>query len=162
MRESSEERALVGIVCGSPSDLPQAEESGRVLSKLGIPFEQRVLSAHRMPEATSEYARDARGRGLRVLIALAGLAAHLPGVMASQTTLPVLGVPLSGGALGGLDAVLSIAMMPAGVPVGCLGLDKHGARNAAVLAASILSLEDQSLATRLDDLKRELAAGGSL
>jgi 5-(carboxyamino)imidazole ribonucleotide mutase len=153
---------LVGIVCGSQSDLAVVAETQRVLDKLGVTWESRVLSAHRMPEATAAYAREAKGRGLQVLIGMAGLAAHLPGVLASQTTLPVLGVPLSGGVSGGMDALLSVAMMPAGVPVGCLALDKHGARNAAVLAASILALGDPDLATRLEGLKRDLAEGGAV
>jgi phosphoribosylaminoimidazole carboxylase PurE protein len=154
--------AAVGIVLGSKSDLPFAEEAGRVLERFGVIQETRVLSAHRMPEATVEYARSARERGLRVLIAMAGLAAHLPGVVASHTTLPVLGVPLSGGVGGGLDALLSIVSMPGGVPVGCLALDKHGARNAALLAVQILALADERLAAQLADFKRELAEGGSL
>jgi phosphoribosylaminoimidazole carboxylase PurE protein len=153
---------VVGILCGSPSDLPLVREAERVLEKLGIVSESRVLSAHRMPDATAAYAREARGRGLKVLIAMAGLAAHLPGVVASHTTLPVLGVPISGGVAGGMDALLAVAMMPSGVPVGCLALDKHGARNAAVLAASILSLGDETIAARLTELKRELADGGAV
>jgi len=153
---------LVGILCGSSSDLPVVQECERVLHKLGLSCETNVLSAHRQPEATAAYAREARGRGLKVLVCMAGLAAHLPGVVAAQTTLPVLGVPLSGGAMGGMDALLSVAMMPGGVPVGCLALDKHGARNAAVLAASILSLSDEAVAARLAELKRELAAGGAV
>jgi phosphoribosylaminoimidazole carboxylase PurE protein len=153
---------LVGILCGSTSDQAIVQETERVLDKLGVRFESRVLSAHRQPEATADYARGAEQRGLKVLIALAGLAAHLAGVVASHTVLPVLGVPLSGGALGGMDALLSMAMMPAGVPVACLALDKHGARNAAILAASILALSDPGLAQRLVDLKRELAEGGTV
>ena len=153
---------LVGIISGSKTDAPFVQEVERVLEKLGVAFESRVLSAHRMPAATAQYALDARARGLKVLIALAGLAAHLPGVMAAHTTLPVLGVPLSGGAMAGMDALLSVAMMPAGVPVGCLALDKHGARNAAILAASILSLSDEALAARLTRLKEELAEGGAV
>ncbi len=153
---------LVGILCGSKSDLTFVEECARVLERLGVAAETRVLSAHRMPAATAEYARAARGRGLRVVICMAGLAAHLAGTVAAHTTLPVLGVPLSGGAMGGIDALLSTAMMPSGVPVGCLALDKHGARNAAVLAASILSLADPALAVRLEELKREMAGGATL
>lgn len=154
--------AVVGVLLGSRSDLPYAQEAERVLEKFSVPSETRVLSAHRMPEATAEYARTARARGLRVIIAMAGLAAHLPGVVASHTTLPVLGVPLSGGVSGGLDAVLSIVSMPGGVPVGCLALDKHGARNAALLAVQILALSDPALQDRLSALKEELAGGGTL
>ena len=110
----SETKALVGIVCGSKSDLPQVQEVERVLERLGVPCESRVLSAHRQPVETAEYARSAKDRGLKVLIAMAGLAAHLPGVLASHTSLPVLGVPLSGGVMGGLDALLSIVSMPGG------------------------------------------------
>jgi phosphoribosylaminoimidazole carboxylase PurE protein len=153
---------LVGIVHGSPSDAGVVEAAEKVLARFGIPFESVTLSAHRMPEATAAYAREARGRGLRVLIAVAGLAAHLGGVVASHTTLPVLGVPVSGGVAQGLDALLSMVQMPAGVPVGTLALDKHGARNAAVLAASILSLSDETLAGKLADLKREMAEGKRL
>ncbi len=153
---------LVGIICGSRSDQPFTDETERVLRKLGIPFELRVLSAHRMPDETAEYAKTARPRGIKVIVALAGLAAHLPGVIASHTTLPVLGVPLSGGAMGGLDALFSIVQMPGGVPVGCLALDKSGARNAAVLAAEILGLSDPAVAARLVALKEELARGGAV
>ncbi len=158
----TEPAALVGILAGSRSDQALVDECLRVLWKLGVPAESRILSAHRMPQATAEYARTARERGLKVLVCMAGLAAHLPGVVAAQTTLPVIGVPLSGGALNGLDALLSVAMMPAGVPVACLALDQPGARNAAVLAASILALSDETLAGRLTDLKRELAEGAAL
>jgi 5-(carboxyamino)imidazole ribonucleotide mutase len=154
--------AVVAIMLGSKSDLPFAQEAERVLGRFGVGFETVVLSAHRMPDATAEFARTARARGLRVIIAMAGLAAHLPGVVASHTTLPVLGVPLSGGVSGGLDALLSIVSMPGGVPVGCLALDKHGARNAALLAVQILATTDADLERRLQELKRELAAGGSL
>lgn len=154
--------AVVGIMLGSKSDLPYAQEAERVLGRFGVGFETVVLSAHRMPEATAEFAKGARERGLKVIIAMAGLAAHLPGVVASHTTLPVLGVPLSGGVSGGLDALLSIVSMPGGVPVGCLALDKHGARNAALLAVQILSLADPELERSLQELKDELAAGGTL
>ena len=154
--------AVVGIMLGSKSDLPYAQEAERVLGRFGVGFETVVLSAHRMPDATAEFARGARARGLKVIIAMAGLAAHLPGVVASHTTLPVLGVPLSGGVSGGLDALLSIVSMPGGVPVGCLALDKHGARNGALLAVQILALCDPDLECRLEWLKQELAAGGTL
>ena len=130
---------LVGIIMGSKSDLPEMEKAGEVLSDKGIRYELRVMSAHRDPETVAEYARNARMRGLRVIIAGAGLAAALPGVVAAHTDLPVIGVPLSSrlSALGGLDAILSIAQMPPGVPVACVGLDN--ARNAGHLAARILS-----------------------
>ncbi len=159
---SNQAKPLVGIICGSKSDLPIVQETERILEKLGVPYESQVLSAHRMPDATAAYAREARGRGLKVMIALAGLAAHLPGVVASHTTLPVLGVPLSGGVMGGMDALLSIVMMPAGVPVGCLSSDKHGARNAAVMAAQIVALSDSGTAAKLDEMKKEMAEGARI
>lgn len=158
----SETKPLVGIVCGSKSDLPHVQEVERVLERLGVPCESRVLSAHRQPVETAEYARAAKDRGLKVLVAMAGLAAHLPGVLASHTPLPVLGVPLSGGVMGGLDALLSIVSMPGGVPVGCLALDKAGARNAAVLAAQILALSDPTIDAAVAGLKAELARGGAV
>lgn len=130
---------IVGIIMGSKSDLAEMEKAGAVLEEKGIRFEVRVMSAHRDPDVVAEYCRNARMRGLRVIIAGAGLAAALPGVAAAHTDLPVIGVPLSSrlSALGGLDAMLSIAQMPPGVPVACVGLDN--ARNAAHLAARILS-----------------------
>ena len=130
---------LVGIIMGSKSDLPEMEKAGEVLTEKGIRFEIRVMSAHRDPEMVADYCRNARMRGLRVIIAGAGLSAALPGVAAAHSDLPVIGVPLSSrlSALGGLDAILSIAQMPPGVPVACVGLDH--ARNAGHLAARILS-----------------------
>jgi 5-(carboxyamino)imidazole ribonucleotide mutase len=130
---------LVGIIMGSKSDLPAMEKAGEVLTERGIRFEIRVMSAHRDPETVADYCRNARMRGLRVIIAGAGLSAALPGVAAAHTDLPVIGVPLSSrmSALGGLDAILSIAQMPPGVPVACVGLDN--ARNAGHLAARILA-----------------------
>jgi 5-(carboxyamino)imidazole ribonucleotide mutase len=130
---------LVGIIMGSKSDLPEMEKAGDVLSDQGIRYEIRVMSAHREPDTVAEYCRNARMRGLRIIIAGAGLSAALPGVAAAHTDLPVIGVPLSSrlSALGGLDAILSIAQMPPGVPVACVGLDN--ARNAGHLAARILS-----------------------
>jgi 5-(carboxyamino)imidazole ribonucleotide mutase len=129
----------VGIVMGSKSDMEKMEQAARELEERGILHEIRVLSAHREPDLVAEYARNARMRGLRVIIAGAGISAALPGAVASHTDLPVIGVPLSGrlSAAGGLDAILSIVQMPPGVPVGCVGLDN--ARNAAILAAQILS-----------------------
>jgi len=128
----------VGIIMGSKSDMPEMEKAGAVLEDRGIRYEVRVMSAHRDPETVAEYCRNARMRGLKVIIAGAGLAAALPGVAAAHTDLPVIGVPLSSrlSALGGLDAVLSIVQMPPGVPVACVGLDN--ARNAGHLAARIL------------------------
>jgi 5-(carboxyamino)imidazole ribonucleotide mutase len=130
---------LVGIIMGSKSDLPEMEKAGEVLTEKGIRYEIRVMSAHRDPETVADYCRNARMRGLRVIIAGAGLSAALPGVAAAHSDLPVVGVPLSSrlSALGGLDAILSIAQMPPGVPVACVGLDN--ARNAGHLAARILS-----------------------
>jgi phosphoribosylaminoimidazole carboxylase PurE protein len=130
---------IVGIIMGSKSDLPEMEKAGDILSDKGIRYEIRVMSAHRDPDTVAEYCRNARMRGLRVIIAGAGLSAALPGVAAAHTDLPVIGVPLSSrmSALGGLDAILSIAQMPPGVPVACVGLDN--ARNAGHLAARILS-----------------------
>ena len=129
----------VGIVMGSKSDMPEMEKAGRELEERGILYEMRVMSAHRDPEAVADYARNAKMRGLRVIIAGAGLSAALPGVCAAHTELPVIGVPLiaANSAAGGLDALLAIAQMPPGVPVGCVGL--NSARNAAVLAARIIS-----------------------
>jgi 5-(carboxyamino)imidazole ribonucleotide mutase len=129
----------VGIVMGSKSDMPQMEKAGQELEQRGILFEIRVMSAHREPDTVAEYAKNARFRGLRVIIAGAGISAALPGVVAAYTDLPVIGVPLSSrlSAAGGLDAILSIVQMPPGVPVACVGLDNP--RNAAVLAARILA-----------------------
>jgi 5-(carboxyamino)imidazole ribonucleotide mutase len=130
---------LVGIIMGSKSDLPEMEKAGEILAEKGIRYEIRVMSAHRDPDTVADYCRNARMRGLRVIIAGAGLSAALPGVAAAHSDLPVIGVPLSSrlSALGGLDAILSIAQMPPGVPVACVGLDN--ARNAGHLAARILS-----------------------
>jgi len=130
---------LVGIIMGSKSDMPEMEKAGEILAEKGIRYEVRVMSAHRDPDTVADYCRNARMRGLRVIIAGAGLSAALPGVAAAHSDLPVIGVPLSSrlSALGGLDAILSIAQMPPGVPVACVGLDN--ARNAGHLAARILA-----------------------
>ena len=152
-------KPLVGIVYGSVSDEPVMRECTMLLEGFGIPFETHLLSAHRRPAATADYAREARRRGLRVLIAGAGMAAHLPGVLASLTTLPVIGIPLCGSALEGLDALYSMVQMPAGVPVATVAVGKAGAKNAAILAAQILALSDPSLARRLDEMKRRLESG---
>jgi phosphoribosylaminoimidazole carboxylase PurE protein len=157
----NQQKPLVGIVYGSPSDEPVVAEAARILdSTLGIACEGQVLSAHRTPDATRKYVKGAKARGIKVLIGIAGMAAHLPGVMASYTNLPVLGVPVAGPNLDGMDALLSIVQMPAGVPVGTLGIGKAGARNAAILAARILALENAAIARRLDKLVDHMAKGG--
>ena len=140
---------LVGVIMGSRSDWETLRHTVETLEKLGIAHETRVVSAHRTPERLFDYARQAAGRGLRVVIAGAGGAAHLPGMAASMTHLPVLGVPVQSATLAGVDSLLSIVQMPAGVPVGTLAIGRAGAVNAALLAASILALQDAALATRL-------------
>lgn len=141
---------LVGIIMGSRSDWETLRHADEVLTALEVPHECRVVSAHRTPERLFDYAREARGRGLKVIVAGAGGAAHLPGMAASMTPLPVLGVPVESHALKGMDSLLSIAQMPGGVPVGTLAIGKAGAINAALLAAAILALADPALAERLD------------
>jgi 5-(carboxyamino)imidazole ribonucleotide mutase len=140
---------VVGVIMGSRSDWETMRHAAETLAELGIPFETRVVSAHRTPDLLFEYASGAAGRGLRVIIAGAGGAAHLPGMTASKTVLPVLGVPVESKALSGLDSLLSIAQMPAGVPVGTLAIGRAGAVNAALLAAAVLALSDETLAARL-------------
>ena len=141
--------SLVGLIMGSRSDWETMRHAAATLDELGVPYEQRVVSAHRTPDLLFEYAASAEERGLRVLIAGAGGAAHLPGMAASKTTLPVLGVPVESRALSGIDSLLSIVQMPAGVPVGTLAIGRAGAVNAALLAASILALGDSGVAERL-------------
>jgi phosphoribosylaminoimidazole carboxylase PurE protein len=142
--------ARVGIVMGSDSDRAVMEEAQRVLTEFGEDSELVVRSAHRAPDAAAEWARTARARGLKILIAAAGGAAHLAGAMAAHSRLPVLGVPLASSPLGGFDALLSTVQMPPGVPVGTLGVGSWGARNAAFLALRILALEDAALARKLE------------
>ena len=153
----SSQAALVGIIMGSDSDLPVMQEAFEVLTSFDIPAEITVASAHRSPQRVSEYARTARGRGLKVLIAGAGGAAHLAGVLAAETSLPVIGVPIASSPLTGWDALLSIVQMPAGVPVATMAVGKAGARNAAILATQILAVADNKLQDRLEHYKRELA-----
>ncbi len=150
--------AQVGIVMGSESDRPVMEEAAKVLAEFGIASEVAVRSAHRTPEAAARWARSAERRGLRVIIAGAGGAAHLAGAMAAHSALPVLGVPLASSPLAGFDALLSTVQMPPGVPVGTLGVGVWGARNAAHLAVRILALSDAPLARRLER-HRALMAG---
>jgi 5-(carboxyamino)imidazole ribonucleotide mutase len=140
---------VVGVIMGSQSDWETMRHTAETLDQLGVPHETRVVSAHRTPDLLFEYAAGAAGRGLKVIIAGAGGAAHLPGMAAAKTTLPVFGVPVESKALSGLDSLLSIAQMPAGVPVGTLAIGKAGAINAALLAAAVLATSDEALATRL-------------
>src|SRR6187200_220679 len=142
-------KPLVGIIMGSTSDWETMRAAAEALDKLGIPYETKVVSAHRTPDLLFEYASTAQDRGIEVIIAGAGGAAHLPGMTASKTTLPVLGVPVQSKALNGLDSLLSIVQMPAGIPVGTLAIGEAGAVNAALLAAAILAGSDTALAERL-------------
>ena len=142
--------ALVGLIMGSQSDWPTMRHAAELLERLGIPHEARIISAHRTPDRLHEYAAGARARGLRVIIAGAGGAAHLPGMCAAWTALPVLGVPVESHALKGMDSLLSMVQMPAGIPVGTLAIGRPGAINAALLAAAILAGTDAGLAARLD------------
>lgn len=143
-------QAQVGIIMGSQSDWPTLRHAAETLDSLGVPHEARVVSAHRTPARLYDYAGTARQRGLKVIIAGAGGAAHLPGMTASMTPLPVFGVPIESKALSGLDSLLSIVQMPGGVPVGTLAIGKAGAINAALLAVAVLALNDEELAQRLD------------
>ncbi|MDP3738785.1 MAG: 5-(carboxyamino)imidazole ribonucleotide mutase [Hyphomonadaceae bacterium] len=148
-------KPVVGIVMGSRSDWPTMREAANILTELGVPHESKVVSAHRTPDRLVKYAKDARGRGLKLIIAGAGGAAHLPGMVASMTSLPVLGVPVKSSALSGLDSLLSIVQMPRGVPVGTLAIGEAGAMNAGVLAASILANDDPELLKRLDAWRKQ-------
>lgn len=138
----------VGIIMGSTSDWPTMQAAAAILDELGVAYEKEVVSAHRTPQKLADYASSATGRGLQVIIAGAGGAAHLPGMTAASTTLPVLGVPVESKMLKGLDSLLSIVQMPGGVPVGTLAIGTPGAKNAALLAVAILSLQDKELAVR--------------
>lgn len=149
------ERPLVGVVMGSKSDYAVMQAAVEVLHEFAVPHEARVVSAHRTPDLLMEYAGTARERGLRVIVAGAGGAAHLPGMLAAKTIVPVLGVPIPATALQGMDALLSIAQMPKGVPVGTLAIGAAGAANAALLAVAILATTDEALAARLTAWRRE-------
>ena len=146
---------LVGIIIGSQSDLDVMRNASETLDNLGIANEMKILSAHRNPEQVNEYAATARQRGLKVIIAGAGMAAALPGVVAAQTPLPVLGVPMETRVMGGMDSLLSMVQMPGGIPVGTLAVGKAGAKNAALLAAAILALSDEGVAGRLDAFRNK-------
>ena len=148
----------VGIVMGSQSDWDTLHHAADTLDTLGVAYEARIVSAHRTPERLFEYAKTAKERGLRVIIAGAGGAAHLPGMVAALTPLPVFGVPVQSNALSGMDSLLSIVQMPAGIPVGTLAIGRAGAVNAALLAAAVLALSDPALATALDRWRRAQTA----
>jgi len=147
-------KPLVGILMGSESDLPVMEKAEEVLKEMGVPYEIEISSAHRLPEKTAQYAKTARKRGVEVLIAGAGMAAHLAGALASHTTLPVIGVPIKSGALNGADALYSTVQMPPGIPVATVGID--GAKNAAYLACEILSTKYPEMAKRLEDFRSRM------
>jgi len=149
------ENPLVGIIMGSQSDWETMKNAHNVLHDLGIDHECKIISAHRTPDRMVEYAKSAKDRGLKVIIAGAGGAAHLPGMVASMTPLPVLGVPVQSKALDGMDSLLSIAQMPGGVPVGTLAIGDAGAKNAGILAASILAAFDEELATKLNAYRQK-------
>ena len=146
---------MVGIIMGSQSDWPTLQHAAETLTRLGVAHETRIVSAHRTPDRLRDYATTARDRGVQVIIAGAGGAAHLPGMCAAWTALPVLGVPVESHALKGMDSLLSIVQMPAGIPVGTLAIGRAGAVNAALLAAAILALNDPGLAELLDALRAE-------
>ena len=146
---------LVGVIMGSRSDWPTLSKAAEILAELGVPYETKVVSAHRTPDRLVEYAKSARDRGLRIIIAGAGGAAHLPGMVAAMTSLPVLGVPVKSSALSGLDSLLSIVQMPKGVPVGTLAIGRAGAVNAALLAAAIVARSDEGVRERLARYRAE-------
>ncbi len=150
----------VAIVAGSSSDAALVEVVEKMLDEFGITHESAVISAHRMPDRIREFATGAVGKGFEVIIAIAGLAAHLPGVVASMTPLPVIGVPADGGPLNGIDALLSIVQMPGSTPVATMAIGKHGAKNAAIFAARIIALHDKAIAGRLEEYRIFLAEGG--
>jgi 5-(carboxyamino)imidazole ribonucleotide mutase len=151
------DKPQVLIVMGSDSDVPVMEKAARVLKEFGVPYEMRISSAHRSPQRTAALADEAAGRGIRVIIVGAGMAAHLAGVMAAGTTLPVIGVPIPGGALNGVDALYSTVQMPGGIPVATMAIGKAGAKNAGLFAVQILALSDGILAGRLREYREEMA-----
>ena len=158
MPEPAADSPLIGIIMGSQSDWDTMRHAADVLAELGVPFETRVVSAHRTPDRLYEYAKSARGRGLKAIIAGAGGAAHLPGMAAALTPLPVFGVPVESKALKGMDSLLSIVQMPGGVPVGTLAVGKPGATNAGLLAAAVIALMDDGVAAALDDFRAKQTA----
>lgn len=157
MPTHNQSSALVGILMGSDTDYPVMSEAGKILEKFNIPYEMEVVSAHRTPARAHEYATTALSRGLKVLIAAAGAAAHLAGVIAANTTLPVIGVPMGTSSLNGLDALLATVQMPGGIPVATMAIDKAGAVNAAIFAAEILGIANPEIARKLVEHKKDLA-----
>lgn len=152
--DSNTANATVGLIMGSQSDWPTMKHAATLLEALGVAYEAKIVSAHRTPDRLVDYAKSAKARGLKVIIAGAGGAAHLPGMVASMTTLPVLGVPVKSRALNGLDSLLSIVQMPGGVPVGALSIGEPGAKNAALLAASVVALLDPVIDANLTAWRR--------
>jgi len=146
------------IVMGSDSDLPTMEEAAGILSDFGVPFEMRISSAHRSPKRTEQLAHDAAGRGVQLIIAAAGMAAHLAGVIAAETLLPVIGVPMGGGALSGMDALYATVQMPGGIPVATMAIGKAGAKNAGLFAVQILALADPGLSAKFAAYRQQMAA----
>lgn len=153
-----DQNPLVGIVMGSASDAPAMRKCAATLEELGIPFEMKVCSAHRTPQRAHDFATTAADRGIKVIIAAAGMSAHLAGVMAALTHLPVLGVPMEGKLAGGLDALLATANMPRGIPVGTMSMGSHGAVNAALFAAAILATSDTDIETKLKAYRQKQTA----
>lgn len=149
------DKPLVGIIMGSDSDMPTMQEAAFVMEEFGVPFEMKVVSAHRTPDDMAKYAKTAKARGLKVIIAGAGGAAHLPGMTASHTTLPVIGVPVLSRALSGVDSLYSIVQMPAGVPVATVAIGN--AHNAGLLAVQMLALSDETLSQRLEQFRKQMA-----
>lgn len=146
------------IVMGSDSDLPTMQEAAKILNDFGVPFEMRISSAHRSPQRTAQLARDAAGRGVQIIIAAAGMAAHLAGVIAAETTLPVIGVPMGGGPLSGMDALYATVQMPGGIPVATMAIGKAGAKNAGLFAVQILSLANPALHLKFVAYRKQMAA----
>lgn len=155
--EKKDHKPLVSIVMGSDSDLPVMSETARMLAELGVPYELEISSAHRSPARTAAHAREAAGRGIKVIVAGAGGAFHLAGVMAAETTLPVIAVPIANSSLGGMDALLAAVQMPGGVPVAVMALGKAGAVNAAIFSAQILATSNAALSRRLVRHKEDMA-----
>ena len=147
--------ARVGVIMGSRSDLPTMENVVEMLKRFGVDYEVRIVSAHRTPELMFEYAKTAKERGIKVIIAGAGGAAHLPGMVSSLTTLPVIGVPVQSKAMSGLDSLLSIVQMPGGIPVGTVAIGNSGAKNAGILASEIIALMDEEVAKKVEEFRKE-------